>query len=571
MKKIILSLLLISPLLASFSPHQNSELINTSQFTYTNEYFYLEGGKDLYRAKIVQEKLVTEKVYHFGKKPSLIKHFPMGEGYSLIATLDPDGKEFLLTVFDPEGKKYYRRKIDVDYQILDLDIRFTKGMRVVGLLYTKKGPLYSLRLWRENKDIELMKTEFPIEAFFLQWKEKLVHFIRTTEDGTEWVTWEEGKYYSASYPHHLRGSRFFLWKDDVYLSAIDARGGLYHFRKKGKKKIVNKKLYSRSLLSHVKSIYPVLRNGQIALYLIGRDINRAYLIQFSNFSKGQTEGDVSERRFFTGGKMIPFRSDGVEYMLLETELKDIYVQRWEAESLDLTTVDWSVTTGATTSLNISLDYPSDDVQLAYLLDRHSNSKPLEEYRTLPDRRITLSNLEDGEYSFHIHLKSGDGTLSSPMYHVPVFWKYKPEQPRIALYDAAAPRMAQDGRLKFEILNLEDADYYYAVNKIEDFPSISKPVPVEAAYAEIPDVFVPGRYYLHLRSRDRHSGKWSDPLHYLFFMQPYNPENDPNLSDLNRLRSEMQFALQQARKTKDPEVREKWRQKLKEIQKKIEEY
>ncbi|GEM_PF-6692080 len=562
MKKFFVFFVLISAVNAAY--FNNAELIPSSHFTYSNGFFFVENEKKLIW---IRDPLKPEPqvVYEFPDKNTAIKYFPMAEGYNMIARTGKNKREMLLIVLDPTGRLFLRKNISADYDILDFDLRFDKGMKLVGLLYGKKDKDYSLFLLTGSREEEIVKSEKPVSAYFLHWQKKLVHFVTTGDNGTEWIVWKKGKYESSRHNRILRGTQFFSWKGDVFLAGVEGNGTLVSLLNTGNRELKVERLGINPYYSHAREIFPKANGENLTLYITAVGVDKIYRITFSNFKKGYTEGPVEERSFFTGvQKMIPLYVNGQSHILFETRNRQVYVEPFVPDLLSLTSVNWNVTRGDKPMLDIFWDAPGKDIAVAYLLDHKTEGKPLEEYRISEEKRIHMANLEDGHYTLHLKLKDNATGKISPLYHVPVFWKYKPPQPSVLLLHTVAERMIAEGGLSFEILNYEESDYLYEINQIPEYNVPGRPLQRTGAEATVVDGLKPGRYYLHLRSRDRHSGVDSDVLHYLFFVYPYNPEADPLFSDIQKSQGEKQFILNKIKQSKTKEERKEWLEKLKKL-------
>ncbi len=562
MKKFFIFIFLVSAVHAAY--FNNAELIPSHHFTYSDGFFFVENEKKLIwiRDPIQPEPQV---VYEFPDQNTVIKYFPMAEGYNMIARTGKNKREVLLLVLEPSGRVFLRKTINTDYEILDFDLRFDKGMKLVGLIYGKKENSYSLFLWSESGEEEIVKSEKPVSAYFLQWQKNLVHFVTTGDNGTEWIVWKKGKYERSRHNRILRGTQFFIWKGDVFLVGAEGNGTLLYLLNTGNRELQAEKLGSNPYYSHAREIIPKTNGENLALYITAAGVDRIYRITFSNFKKGYTEGPVEERTFFTGSqKMIPLYVNGQSNILFETRNRQVYIEPFVPDLLSLTSVNWKVTGGAKPMLEIFWNAPGKDIAVAYLLDHKTEGKPLDEYRINKDKIISMANLENGHYTLHLKLKDNATGKISPLYHVSVFWKYKPALPSVLLLNTVAERMVSQNEFSFEILNHEESDYFYEINQIPVYNNPERPLQRTGAEATINDRLKPGRHYLHLRSRDRHSGVDSDVLHYLFFVYPYNPEADPLLSDLQKSQGEKQFILNKIKASKTREERKEWLEKLKKL-------
>lgn len=512
-----------------------------------------------------QKKLLRQ----FSSKPDLFKHFPLDGGDLLILGFNND-KKLQILAYDSSGDEIYSSDYRIKYPLVAVDVRIDSNGNPVAVLHSKQNNNHVISLWIDGDSTDIINSEQPVKQTFLQWNKKTIHILSEHDEQLNWLIYREKKYIRYQIPVYIVNVRFFSWMGAMYLVGIDAEGNLWRYS------ISPTGLRSRVLLKdnrlrYVDEVIPTRLNRKFNLVIPGSKKNTILRLQYRDFVANELENPLEERAVFWAKRIVPVFLNRKIYVLSQTELGHLYLEPWDNPNPHLYNVNWQVNTSrATPFLEISWNTGPRGKQLSYsyLLDHKHNSQPLDEKRMVAGNSMRFDNPEDGSYTFHIQVHDINTQVKSPLYHIPIFWKYVPETPEIILIDEIAPRMIKPGPVKFFISNLDLMNYYAEINSIPKYTP-RKLIGNAENEINIDDDLKPGRYYLHLRGRHKRSGVYSPTLHYLFFMDPYNPEQDSTLDKNTKQLGELQYLLKRIRESRgNPEQTKRYLEKLKELRETI---
>ena len=157
----------------------------------------------------------------------------------------------------------------------------------------------------------------------------------------------------------------------------------------------------------------------------------------------------------------------------------------------------------------------------YLLDHRKSSEPLDEFQYIKKNKIIFKNPKDGFYGFHIQLKDLKSKEKSPLYHIPIFWRYIPQEPEVELLNKQTKIHVNQGNLQFIIKNQAPMHYWAQVNDIPIY-NPKKRINIKDGIVTIQNKLKPRRYFLHLKAQDQRSKQFSTILHKVFYVYPFDP-------------------------------------------------
>ena len=430
--------------------------------------------------------------------------------------------------------------------------------------YHKTRNNFVLSLWENGKSRNILLNDEPIYKVHLSWASKTIHMLNRKQNFLYWATWNNGKITSRKLPTFLTTPTFINEKSNVYLVGIDISGVLWKMELSNGI-IIKKKILKNSRLRYVDRILTPYIAGKFVLLMPSSKTNSIFQLKFANLGQGITSGKLDERRVFWAQEIHPIVMNRGIYLLIQTSLGHLYFEPWNHVSPHIAEFDWSVN-GSRLQIRWKTSRPG-VYSYSYVIDHKKNTEPIGEYRAIASNSISRTNLEDGFYGFHIQMKSG-GT-NSPIYHIPVEWRYNPDRPEITLINELSSRLIAPGKLRFFIENLGLVDYFAEVNRKPEHEPI-KPLKVKKGFSKIKAKLRPGKYYLHIRCRDRRSKQFSSTNHYLFFVDPFNPEQDDTLKENTMILGELKYIQEKIMQNRDsPRELQKWVRKLKELQGKLE--
>ena len=252
--------------------------------------------------------------------------------------------------------------------------------------------------------------------------------------------------------------------------------------------------------------------------------------------------------------------------MLETEIRHIFLETWNAPTAIITDIDWrlDVKRNPPVMLVNWATPKGSEYAYRYLLDQNAGSEPLNEAKLIPSNTLHFAARKEGAYVLHMQVRNLRTGSFSRVYHIPLLWQYAPPEPEVILRNQVAPRMVTPGQAEFLIQNLNPGSYYAEVdNKPDTVPKR----PIAAASGRIAfKIRAAGRYYLHVATRDDRSRVLGPTQHYLFFVTPFDTDKDLALSENNFRIEEIKRIKRKIEAAKgDPAATHLWINRLQEIE------
>ncbi|MDH5717610.1 MAG: hypothetical protein OEZ22_08215 [Spirochaetia bacterium] len=554
--------------LANSWPLINTIPIETHWGSWKNNFYAIENEALVLYDLSDEKNIINKKLFYFTYKPDIIKHFPIVKG-DLIFAVSNTAKQIIFLAFDKSNKIIYQAEYSIDYEILKADVRIDlKGNPVCAFYYKNKNN-HVISLFKDEKNTEIYITEHPIEALFLEWNVKKIHAILRTSSRFTWAIWQDGNMTLHQLPSHIMKPQYFSWNNILYLSGIDGSGRLWRFWYDKNLKYIDE--YQNNNLRFADEFVPIVHENSFFLLFPSSKTNNIYKLEYIDYANRKIKGKLQEKKLFWNKTIHPLWLNKKISILTETEFHHLYKTNWDETTAFIYNISWEINTQKNpASLRIWWQTNPENKKFAYryLLDQKEDSEPVAEDRILTKNELTFDNLKDGFYGFHIQLTVPETGYLSPLYHLPIYWKYQPEEPRILLLNQVAQDVVPQGKLKFVFTNPEPVNYYAEISsKPRDEPN--EPLKVLNGIAEINKNLKPGKYYLHLKAQDKRSLQYSSTLHYLFFIDPFNPANEPSLRENTELLMQIQFIRQKIREHKNnADELKKYRKMLKEIESKL---
>lgn len=546
-------MLFLSPLFSAEVqwPLKNARLVDTHWHSWSQSFLLLENGRTVSIVTRKENTFFRRPVFDFPEEPSLLRHFPL-EGGDLVTAIFNKEKKISFVAFNSEGKIIYRRNYTVLSEILAFDVRLGTDGQPICLFYTMQGPNHSLKIFRDGKHSDFMISDTPFDTIFLHLSENAAHAVTRQGAKSVWVTSASGVVTVRDLPHLITRPRFFSWKGTIYLVGIDTRNTIYRFSLRDNERLYAEKILSDNRLLFVDAITPFMLNKQLVLMLPSLSTRVVLRQTYTEFDTLQLEGRITHRSFLNAAKLQPIVYDETKLGLLtQTELGHIYFEPWEGDSTGLADFDWKVDGRKNPPvLSIFWKAARNDLIYRYAFDRKNDTEPLPEDKALRGKKVEFTNLVDGDYVMHVQARDSKGVEVSPVFHIPVSWRYRPEQPEVIVLNEVSPSMIRSGNLDFYVKNPFPADYFAEISTIPEQLPVKPLNLAKDGRASLVAKLKPGSYYLHIRCRDKRSGEFSSTLHHLFFVDSYNPDNDPSLSESTRELNEIDYIMQQIRKNKD---------------------
>lgn len=476
--------------------------------------------------------LKQKKLFHFSFEPDHAKYFPLSDADAVVAWNNPQ-KILELLVIDSAHRIRERDRIRLFDQVDDLDLRFGQGRRPVLLKTKKKQNENKISIWFDDREQVLFLQDSAIIAGTLQWKNLSVLVV--TIDATKPVLkiWQKGLV--SDYPLNFIPvfAEFVIINNEATLFAIDSKNTLWQIR------LVNGQLQYNRLISnpqfaYVNGLQVIPAQYQNYLALQCPALQKFLLLKTADQSFDKILPSVEEK-FFIGNDMVSVGKLSQELFWLESnETGFTYLFGQDDAYKPFVSLDWAINSKAGyPQINVTWkSYPlGQKFVYRYMLDTHPDSLPLPEYRLgTPYLNAKLST--DGKYYLHIQARNPASGWESAVYHIPIFWKYKPDIPSIQLVNEISPYVVTGQKIHFIINNFSPTEYFAEINNIPVYDP-GKKITLSGSEAQIFRKLKPGRHYIHIRSRDPRTGEFSPTLHYLFFYQSYVQEYTVGVSDYNK--------------------------------------
>lgn len=546
----------------STQPLEDVELIPTHTQIWLGKTILIQNTRKLISVKEYDKKFKKKDLYTFRSRPDLIKHFALADGDLVVAVFN-DKQEIIFIVFNSSGNVIYEKKYFLTYEVSEMDVRVDNDGNPLALFYSNRNMNHVVSLWKLNKNQDIINSERPIDRIFLQWSQKRVHLLYRSLGNIYWTVWKDAKYKRYRLPFFIKRPQFFQINGRMYLMGFDVYGNLYKFSIGGNNQIAAQKVsYSKSF-QYVDDIIPVKYKKNIILLMPSRKLRKIFRIDFSDFRSARAKTRIQTRNMMTGFYFIPLmKKDGL-YFNVVSEINYLYTEPWKIRQPYLYDFEWFID-AESKKPKLTMQWKSSlpGLTYRYLFSNRKNIDPLDDRHKIPGNRIIKENLKSGKY--YLHIQAIDGRKKSWLYRIPIFWKYSPSEPYIFLLNEVTPRTIKSGNIEFFINNLDNVDYYASISSVPKEKPIKK-INHTKGKISVPAKLKPGRYFLHVRSRDPKSGLYSSTNHFLFFVYPYNPEQDETLKENAEKMGRLQFILQKIRDNSgNPKELKKWMAELRKL-------
>ena len=562
----IFFIILTSNTLSAVWPLKGVEPINTYSEVWRGAFFSIKNSTELHLTVANETQVHSNFMYNYEARPDIIKHFPLEENSNLVVAILKKKRKLVFVAFRADGEKFFEEEYDLAFYVIDADVRVNEEGRPVCLFYHIKNNNHVITLWQNGATKDILYNDDPIYQIDLNWENKIINVLNRFRAKLYWTISRNENIKKFELPF-MRRMAFHYNQNKKFLFGADLEGNLWRVRvingKVRRQKIITKKEFryiDRILISSL--------GQRLILLMPSSRTNSIWWLTFEDINGNIVRGKPKRKRLFTSKKIHPIILNNKLNLLIETELKHLYLEPWKNKNPHINQIKWKVSTDSGSSKLIIqwMTKPKKYYKYSYLLDHRPDSSPLNEYSFNKKNKITKVNLNDGFYGFHLRIKKGKYT--SPLYHIPIEWRYNPDQPDISIKNEIAPNLVAPGSLRFFIMNPAPVHYYAAINSKPNFKP-KKKITLKKGMATVGKNLRPGRYYLHIRARDQRSGLFGSTLHYLFFVDPYNPEQDSSLRENNKTMSELKFILRKIQESKeDAKELKKWVKKLKELQTRI---
>lgn len=563
---VICATLPLAPQATGEWPIANLRLIRTQWSSWIARFFAIDDQQNLIYGRVADQKYSLQRVHQFRRVPDLLKHFPMEDGDLIVSVYNLE-KIISFVAFDFAGQMKYSNEFALGYNVYDVDARVNI---VAGnpscLFYAYNNKNYSIKYWSENRTTDIMVSRDPIELMFLQWTDGGVNYVSSSPSGHTWTTWKDGDYRSYQLPFPVKSARFYRFRNTIHLIGLDLEGALWQFNIGGNE-LRRNMLIKDPRLTYVDRVIPVNFNKELNILLTADHLPSAYRLIFDDFPVPRRKLRLEERKLFWPGHIYPMIDNTNQLtFLLETEIRHIFLETWNAPTAVISDIDWrlDVKRNPPVMLVNWATPKGSEYAYRYLLDQNQSTEPLNETKLIPSNTLQFAARKEGTYVLHMQVRNLRTGSFSRVYHIPIEWQYAPPEPEVILRGQIAPRMVGPGMAEFLIQNLNPGSYYAEVDTKPD--TIPKR-PVAASSGRIGfRIKAAGRYYLHIAMRDERSRVLGPAHHYLFFVSPFDADKDKALSENNFRIEEIKRIKRKIEAAKgDPAATHLWINRLQEIE------
>ena len=508
----------------------NYKILDNHLYSWNEEFLALSKLGVLTLFTPSKDKIKSKILYTYREKPDIIKYFTLKEGY-LVAAVVKKARDLIIIAFDKNYKIIFEDSYVLKNEILSADLRIDNEGSISCLFYWFKDENYVLSLWKNGTTKDLYRVELPIDQFFFQEEQKTIHMLNRYGKNYHWVIREKGNYLKVVLPFHILSPTFFSVGKYVFIVGIDIKGNLWRFN------IRNNTLYQLKIDSnpnfrYVDSILPLIHKKQFKILLSSSFTNTVWSLKFYNFLTNSKIGQIETKKVITAGTISPLLVKDNLNLILQTSIEQIYIMNWEKEDQLIYDIKWDIDIKQNPiNLNINWKSSSNSLLYSYILNDKKLSEPIMDFTVLSNNNISIKNPKEGQFYFHIQAKNEATKEESQIYHIPLFWLLIPPQPSVIFLNEISPSTFLPGKINFYITEQLPIEYFYEINNIPRTEP-TKPLDIKNGVLSLDANLKIGWYYLHIRSKDPKSNKYSLTNHIPFSIKPYDPDQEK--SDLSQI-------------------------------------
>ena len=512
-------------------PLHNINIIKSENYGWSEKFFsYSANTLSIYQQQ--GEKTLFKDLHELSVSPQFSKHFPLLD-VNVITTWNNISKKMEILVFDKDDKLLVEDMIKLDDRVDDVQVRFGQGRRPAFLFIKNSKNEYGASLWFDDREQVIFLQNTPIMAYTLDWARLSAYIV--SRDGTKPVIklWQKGLVTSFELPFMPVFAQFIDVESDTILVAIDGKSTLWSMQVKNSHLIINKILSSKEL-TYVKKLDVLNLNDSSRIIMQAPAVKKLLSVTLSDFISPGKAVHLEEFSLMSDDSIYLGKVSG-KLVWLESNLSNFtYLINPEEPTSPVHDLTWKISTQDgypeiffswnSKPLNKKYEY-------RYIIDNKEDSIPLPEYR-IKGNKLSVKLAAQGNYFLHIQARDTTNGSESVVYHFPVFWKYRPPTPEISLTNEITPYVVSGNSIIFVINNIEPLDYFAEINMIPVYDPVMA-IHTAAGEVQLNQQLKPGRYYLHIRSRDPKTNSYSATLHYLFFYQTYVTEYTVGVADYNK--------------------------------------
>lgn len=534
-------------------PLYDTKIIKSGIFCWEDTFYGYKGG-DVFSYTTDSGKITEKKIYSLTVNPDHVKMFPFGDAL-IITAWNNQKRKLEYAVFDKSYGVVEKDMIALDDATDDLDIRFGQGRRPAFLFVKNSGNQKRVSIWFDERQQTIFLESAPFIASFLDWSTLSAYVLARSAMKSYIRLWQKGLVESYEIPFLPLVARFILINNQITMLAIDIRGNLWQVYIAQNKAIASK-LSSLPALVYVKQLDLYIKENSMTLFMPTPDRKKIYIYKSSDIRRPDG-GIIEERPMIDANDVVPGQIANQNVWLESSAAKQVYLNRENENMPTLNNFDWIVNmkNGYPEVLFTWKSFPQKkNFQYRYIIDGKENSPPLPEYR-LNENRLTARLPSDGNFYLHIQSMDVVAGQESVIYHIPVFLKFSLKTPEISMLDEISPNVVSGNGVHFSVNNIAPLEYYAEITNTPEYEPREKVYPM-AGEIQINMNLKPGRYYIHIRSKDIKTGGYSPTLHYLFFCQFYTTEFSLGASDFNKDIGRLKILIKQYNDAKSLDEKDK---------------
>ena len=546
-------------------------IVETHLYYSGNKFFGVKSNGKLYRFKSNKNKTIRKKVYNLPTQPDIIKHFTLKSEDDLLVAIFKKKKKIILLSFDKDAKLIYVKKFNLNFVVDLVDIRVNNKGEPLCLLYYYYRSNYVISLWSLKGISDIYRVEYPIDHIFFQWRTRTIHMLHKKDNQYHWaIRNENNRYYQLKLPTYIFNPTFFSIGRYTFLVGVDLKGTLYRFALQSNR-ISATKIIQNSRLGDIDQIIPIVFKRRLQFFMPSKSDYTIWRLRFNNFFRNSRVGGLQKKELFLVNKIVLFQEGKSLDILNQTKNLHTYRIPWINKGVNLYNIDWSVAPNRKPPI-LSISWKTKksprNYLYTYLLDQKKNSEPIGEASSLRNNRILFTNPKDGDYTLHLKARDIKTNQESYLYHIPIFWRYQPPEPKIVWLNETSPSTFSQGPIRFFIKNQGNAIYYAEMNQ-KAYHKPSRRLIIKNGVGTLNGNVKIGWYYLHIQARDPKSKKFSTVLHLPFSINPYDPFFERKHVENDSIRAEIKQLFKKLDQSKgDIKAIKKIQRRLDELNKKL---